>query len=438
VARLGGGWAARVRVVSPTAVDYLAAGLALVPIPSGLMNPVESGWNLEKNCIRAIEEAGHLNGKNIGIAHRWCGTCAIDVDDYAKALDWFAARGIHLDVLLGAEDAVQISSGRENRAKLVYRLPDGVMYLPTLDLRKSYGIGLELRCAQKDGTVTITDVLPPSIHELTHKPYVWAGLGDWRNLPELPEELLALWRELAKPPSNGSKGSQGARERAKVREGGRDNHLVSFAGSMRRTGLSEAAIYAALSVENQEWCDPPLPDGDVRRIARSVARYSRGAAREEPPIGEEPASRGTGKDATGEEEPHGVAGVPATRDSEAGIAQAFTRKHGDDWRYVAAWGKWLMWSGQQWIAEPTLRVLDLIRSMCLETAASIGTPSIKTRLSSVRTVNGADHLARMHRTHASTSGQWDADLWEANTTGGVVALNTGDIRPARREDYMTR
>jgi hypothetical protein len=64
-------------------------------------------------------------------------------------------------VLLGAEDAVQISSGRVNRAKLVYRLPDGVIYLPTLDLRKSHGIGLELRCAQKDGTVTVTDVLPP-------------------------------------------------------------------------------------------------------------------------------------------------------------------------------------------------------------------------------------------------------------------------------------
>jgi putative DNA primase/helicase len=131
-------------------------------------------------------------------------------------------------------------------------------------------------------------------------------------------------------------------------------------------------------------------------------------------------------------------GVPATRDSEAGIAQAFTRKHGDDWRYVAAWGRWLMWSGQQWIAEPTLRVLDLIRSICLETAASIGTPSIKTRLSSVRTVNGADHLARMHRRHAATVEQWDAVLWEVNTRGGVVDLKTAGIRPARREDYMTK
>jgi hypothetical protein len=94
VARLGGGWAAGVRPVSPTAVDYLAAGLALVPIPSGLKNPVESGWNLEKNCIRTIEQAARFSGKNIGIAHRWCGTCAIDVDDYAKALAWFAAGSI--------------------------------------------------------------------------------------------------------------------------------------------------------------------------------------------------------------------------------------------------------------------------------------------------------------------------------------------------------
>jgi hypothetical protein len=72
--------------VSPTAADYLAAGLALVPIPAGLKNPVESGWNLEKNCVRTIEQAERLNGCNIGIAHRWCGTCAIDIDDGGRTM----------------------------------------------------------------------------------------------------------------------------------------------------------------------------------------------------------------------------------------------------------------------------------------------------------------------------------------------------------------
>jgi hypothetical protein len=108
-----------------------------------------------------------------------------------------------------------------------------VIYLPTLDLRGSYGVGLELRCAAKDGTVTVTDVLPPSIHELTRKPYVWAGLGDWRNPPELPEQLLALWRELAK---NGTKPAAGRSKDGPIPEGGRNNFLASLAGSRRYRG----------------------------------------------------------------------------------------------------------------------------------------------------------------------------------------------------------
>ena len=275
---------------APTA--SLAAGLKLIPIPHGKKAPRDDGWQLEQNCIRTIEQAGRLNGKNIGIAHLWSGTCAVDADDYLAATTWLAKRGIALDDYLVADNAVQISSGRPNHCKLWYRLPDGVIWLPTLNLRESYGVGLELRCAAKDGSATVVDVLPPSIHPDTGRPYEWRG--NWRNPPELPAELLALWQELAKFPSNGSKASQGACERAKVPDGGRDNHLVRFAGSMRRTGLSEAAIYAALRVENQEWCDPPLPDGDVRRIARSVSRYAP-AAVPEAPVGEE-TGRGNGKD----------------------------------------------------------------------------------------------------------------------------------------------
>lgn len=55
--------------------------------------------------------------------------------------------------------------------------------------------------------------------------------------------------------------------------GGRDNTLASLAGTMRRRGMSEPAILAALSVENASRCKPPLPAADVERIARSVARY---------------------------------------------------------------------------------------------------------------------------------------------------------------------
>lgn len=53
--------------------------------------------------------------------------------------------------------------------------------------------------------------------------------------------------------------------------------MASFAGSMRRRGASEAAILAALRVENKRVCKPPLPDADLDHIAKSMMRYKPGA-----------------------------------------------------------------------------------------------------------------------------------------------------------------
>ncbi|MHC4621269.1 MAG: bifunctional DNA primase/polymerase [Planctomycetota bacterium] len=59
-----------------------------------------------------------------------------------------------------------------------------------------------------------------------------------------------------------------------IPEGERDNNLTSLAGSMRRRGMDCEAIYAALSKTNQKRCNPPLPDKDIKRIARSVSNYA--------------------------------------------------------------------------------------------------------------------------------------------------------------------
>jgi putative DNA primase/helicase len=61
---------------------------------------------------------------------------------------------------------------------------------------------------------------------------------------------------------------------AVISEGQRNATLASLAGSMRRKGFGEAAILAALLVENAEHCDPPLPELEVARIARSIGRYA--------------------------------------------------------------------------------------------------------------------------------------------------------------------
>ena len=271
--------------MNPTAkaaLDYTRAGFALVPIPTGTKGPRTPNWQTRQAAITSPDQASKLTA-GIGLAHRWCGTCALDVDDAERADTWLRANGIELAEILAAPDAVQIVSGKPNRAKLLYRLPPGVESLPTL---KEADDALEFRCASRDGSSTLQDVLPPSVHPDTGKPYQWGGAGDWRALPTLPDALLKLWQSLAlpmlpnaanTPASKQRTPEHSARPNAKasgnITEGGRNDSLASLAGTMRRKGMESASIEAALLAENRSRCNPPLPDDEVRTIARSVSRY---------------------------------------------------------------------------------------------------------------------------------------------------------------------
>ncbi|MDQ3729635.1 MAG: bifunctional DNA primase/polymerase [Actinomycetota bacterium] len=103
-------------------------------------------------------------------------------------------------------------------------------------------------------------VAPPSLHK-SGRQYVALG-GD---LADAPPWLLSDGHQRRNGPAPLVEG--------KIPEGRRNITLTSLSGSMRRRGMGEAAIFAALSVENAERCRPPLDDDEVRRIAASVARY---------------------------------------------------------------------------------------------------------------------------------------------------------------------
>jgi putative DNA primase/helicase len=108
-------------------------------------------------------------------------------------------------------------------------------------------------------------VAPPSqSRSWTH------GIPNLKTLPKLPGELRKAqdhrtdWRSRC-----GSASSVG-----EVIPGGRRNGtLTSLAGTMRRRGMGEEEIFAALEVTNRLRCKPPLEDEEVRRIVRSVAQY---------------------------------------------------------------------------------------------------------------------------------------------------------------------
>jgi len=58
-----------------------------------------------------------------------------------------------------------------------------------------------------------------------------------------------------------------------IPKGQRNATLTSLAGTMRRRAMPETAILAALQEVNKSQCQPPLPEYDVRKVARSIGRY---------------------------------------------------------------------------------------------------------------------------------------------------------------------
>jgi Bifunctional DNA primase/polymerase, N-terminal/AAA domain/Primase C terminal 1 (PriCT-1) len=114
-------------------------------------------------------------------------------------------------------------------------------------------------------------VAPPSIHE-SGRPYKWMQALE-RGIAEPPGWLVAETKQNGAAPAVGET----------IRKGERDSTLASLAGTMRRRGMDEAAILAALRETNKR-CKPPLPDRDLERIAASVAGYPSEKEKSEEPF----------------------------------------------------------------------------------------------------------------------------------------------------------
>ncbi len=134
-------------------------------------------------------------------------------------------------------------------------------------------------------------VLPPSI--VDGKPYRWATDFEVRlaDLPEPPGWLVELldgngdmFAQAVASCGGGEscgqscapvapKGAVSSLDGNLIPAGQRNGTLARLAGAMRRVGMSQAEILAALAKINQDRCRPSLPDREVGRIAASIARY---------------------------------------------------------------------------------------------------------------------------------------------------------------------
>lgn len=130
-------------------------------------------------------------------------------------------------------------------------------------------------------------VVPPSRHKSGGE-YIWEpGLTPCDvPLAPIPYWLLAAMEERGSGSRKGPSASRSYAPRTspadgsagKVAEGGRNAHLMSIGGTLRRRDCGEEVVLAALVAENKTACEPPLDDAEVQLIVRSVCRYSASAS----------------------------------------------------------------------------------------------------------------------------------------------------------------
>lgn len=170
------------------AQQYDALGWALVAIPAGSKAPSTFGWQTKATHPNHWKNnATH----NMGLLHSLSGTCALDIDDMDKTRMIFDALNIDLDKILAENPRIV---GNPARGKVLFRVPDGLVLnthkinWPVQGSPRKREVIFELRAGQTQ------DVLPPSIHPDTQRPYEWAG-APFEALQEIPPQLLHVWTE---------------------------------------------------------------------------------------------------------------------------------------------------------------------------------------------------------------------------------------------------
>jgi putative DNA primase/helicase len=133
-----------------------------------------------------------------------------------------------------------------------------------------------------------------------------------------------------------------------------------------------------------------------------------------------------------------ISSPASAAENEFQLADNFFQRYGNDSRYTESLEQWRIWNGKHWEKDETLRTFDQVKSICSGAATAAYDPRTRLRISSARTVDAVEKLARYNQRLAATVDQWDRDPWLLSTPGGVIDLRSGKLRAAKRENYITK
>lgn len=302
-----------------------------------------------------------------------------------------------------------------------------------------------------------------STHPETKRQYEWREGTSALPLPPLPPDLLVRIREAVQAPGAArvappiSDEHRVTRARAYLArippavsgQHGHDQTFKAACSIVEGFDLDTETAYALLS----EWnagCEPPWSEKDLRHKINDADKKAtrRGHLLEQ---AASPRTRGpTGEGGTPGRDPD--APSPPWADA-AGLctdlanARRLVNQHGADLLYSRALG-WLVWDGRRWKEDGTgaamRRAKATVRSIWSEARNARTAEEAETLGKWAARSQGSERLhavlaiAETEPEVVVTIDALDADPWLLNVPNGTVDLRTGELRPHRREDRLTR
>lgn len=245
---------------------------------------------------------------------------------------------------------------------------------------------------------------PPSV--IDDKRYVWL---DERDPTVAPEWLL---RMLSAPKS--SQPASGGANALVIAEGGRNDTLFRRACGMRQIGLAEDEIFERVWAVNLTECVPPLEEKEVRTLVKSAAGYD-----------------------------------SDFRMTDLGNAQRLVALFGQDIRFIPQFKSWFYWNGKIWqrdengeverYAEHTIeflyqRVIRMPPSASRDKLMAFALRShMKARLTAMTDLAESQIEVAM-----MTPEDFNTDNLKLAVANGVLDLQSGELLPFDRRDYITQ
>ncbi len=255
--------------IQSAALRYAALGFSVFPCAPGGKNPIKPHGCKDATTEPAVVENWWRRRPNANIGLSTQGLLVVDVDGPDNPWPEDAQHKVDLE---NAPTSQTPRGGHHH----VFRQPQGFDWKNTagklalrVDTRGNGGYILVPPSRGGNGTYTWITELNDGFDKLPEPPEWLIAQLEGRELLACSVEVTPAASPEMMPPPKQDPPPDGN----PIPHGHRNTTLASLGGSMRRVGMSQREVHAALSRVNADRCKPPLASREVQTIAASICRY---------------------------------------------------------------------------------------------------------------------------------------------------------------------